>query len=121
MSRLILPGDSPRPGGLTILVPRGYEQPDGPEPTMVCRVPTGDGEVCGKAFYPGEERKWQRHVGECAARHRDKIETQSPRTRLPIFSDEAWDPEISAHMRKVGDRMIREGRLEVRPNERAGF
>jgi hypothetical protein len=32
-----------------------------------------------------------------------------------------WDPEVEAHMREVGERMKREGRLTVKKNERAGF
>ena len=90
---------------------------------MVCRVPVGPDEddICGELFYPGEERKWAKHCGECAAQHRDVIEQQSPRNRLPIFDENAWDPEVAEHMRKVGERMKAEGRLEVLPSERAGF
>lgn len=117
-SGLILPGDVQRPGGLTIYVPSGYEK----QPTMVCRVIVdANGELCGKPFYPGEERSFERHVGDCARRHMDLIRAQSPRTRLPAFDEEAWDPEVSEHMRRVGRRMLEEGRLEVKPSERAGF
>jgi hypothetical protein len=38
---------------------------------------------------------------------------------MPVF--EEWDPEVAAHLRKVGERMVAEGRLEVKPSERAGF
>jgi hypothetical protein len=41
--------------------------------------------------------------------------------RMAVFDDDSWDPEIRQHMDKVGERMKREGRLVVRPNERAGF
>lgn len=120
MSGLILPGDPlPRRGGLTIIVPRGYESENAPEPTMVCRVPINEEDLCLKGFYPGEERAFQRHVGICARQHRDAIEER--RKRLAIFHEDAWDPEIAAHMRKVGERMKREGRLVVKPNERAGL
>lgn len=89
----------------------------GQEPTMVCRVPTGNGETCGKRFYPGEERAWQRHMTRCAAEHEDAIHGESLKTRLPVFDDANWDPEYSEHMRKVGERMLAEGRLETKPNE----
>lgn len=117
--RLILPGDAARSGGLSIMVPRGYEQEDAPEPSMVCRVPVNAEDLCLQPFYPGEERAFQAHVGRCAREHRDAIEER--RKRLALFREEAWDPEVAEHMRKVGERMKREGRLEVKPSERAGF
>lgn len=118
--KLILPGDVQRSGsGLTIMVPRGYEDDDGPAPTMICRVPVNAEDLCLAMFYPGEERAFQKHCGECAHRHRDAIEER--KNRLEIFREDAWDPEVAEHMRKVGQRMIREGRLVVKPHERAGF
>lgn len=119
MSDLILPGGQPPKGRLQILVPRGHEDGDGP--SMICRVPTGNGEVCGKLFYSGEERAWQRHVGVCARRHAAEIHAESPRTKMPLFTPEAWDPELSKYMKRLGERMLREGRLVVKKNERAGF
>jgi hypothetical protein len=41
--------------------------------------------------------------------------------RLAVLQPESWDVEVEEHLRKVGERMKREGRLTVRPNERAGF
>lgn len=111
--RLILPGEAA--SGLTIHLPRDEE------PVAVCRVPVGGGEVCGKPFFPGEERAFQKHVGECAREHADEIRAESPRQKMPVFDEETWDPEVAAHMREVGRRMLREGRLETKPNERAGF
>lgn len=90
------------------------------EPEFVCTVPVNaDGDTCGHLFYPGEERAYQKHVGKCAREHIDVIRAASPRTRNEIF--EPWDPEVAAHMEKVGKRMIEERRLEVKPSERAGF
>lgn len=86
---------------------------------MVCRVPVNADETCGKAFFPGEERAFNRHVAECAQANAEAIHAASPRTRLEVL--EPWDPEIAAHMKKVGERMLEEGRLEVKPSERAGF
>jgi len=66
MSKLSLPGDERAARGLSILVPKGYGTGAMGEPTMVCRVPVGRGATCGAAFWPGEERAFQEHVGRCA-------------------------------------------------------
>jgi hypothetical protein len=107
----VLLGDAKaHPGrGLQILVPRGYEDA---EVIGKCLVPG-----CGARFYAGQESQWQAHVGPCARRNMDRIEAVRPPS-LPIFED--FDPEVSAHLRNVGRRMLREGRLEVRKNEGAG-
>lgn len=122
-NKVILPGEA-KPG-LTVLVPRGYESETPPEPVAVCRIPVGpEGELCGQPFYAHEhnwERKWREHMRECVERNRDAIHAQSPRTKLPMFDEANWDPEVAAHMKKVGERMIREGRMEVHKSERAGF
>lgn len=110
MSKLILPGD--RRPGLGLLLPRDAA------PKYVCRTPAGDGAVCGAKFFEGEERKFERHVGLCARRHRDEIEANSPKVKMPIFYDSAqWDEEYEAYMRGVGQRMKAEGRVEQRRNE----
>jgi len=44
----------------------------------------------------------------------------SQRNKGGPFDPESWDPEVEAHMREVGRTMLREGRLEVLPHERAG-
>lgn len=108
--KIILPGD--RPAGLGLLIPRDAA------PKYRCSVPTGDDETCGAMFYEGEERKYERHVGRCARQHRDAIEANSPKVKMPIFFDpEQWDPEYEAYMRGVGQRMKAEGRVEQRRNE----
>lgn len=114
--RLILPGE-PRRGPLQILVPRGHET----KPIAVCRVPVGGGRTCGTEFWPGQEAAFERHVRACVRKHEAEIHAESPRTRMPIFRPEAWDPELTAHMKRVGDRMLEEGRMTVKKNERAGF
>lgn len=112
MSGLILPGDAPTPGGLTILVPRGYETQGGPQPIGECFV-------CGDAFY--DRKAAERHFRRCAMENIDELRHRSVANRLPFFNEDFWDPEIAAHMRRVGERMLREGRLTVKPSERAGF
>lgn len=106
--KLVLPGDRPKRGDLTILVPRG----------MGSR-PVGECYSCGIPFFSREEG--ERHMGPCARKHQAELMAQAVKRRIPIFDPENWDPEVERHMRKVGKRMIREGRLEVKPNERAGF
>jgi len=98
------------PSSLTIYVPRGYEE----QQVIVgrCLVPG-----CGAIFREGEEAAWQRHVGRCARANMDRIRA---RTATPPLMED-FDPEITRHMRGVGRRMIDERRLEIKPNERAGF
>jgi hypothetical protein len=71
----------------------------------------------------GEEQAWQDHTVRCARRHIDEIRAMAPseKHKGTVFDPETWDPEIDEHMRKVGQRMIAEGRLTVRKSERAGF
>lgn len=113
-SGLLIPGASQ---GLQILVPGKYAD----APIAVCRVPTGRGEVCGQQFWPGEESAFEHHVGRCAREHIGEIARESPTSRVPIMHDpNEWDPEAEAYLREVGQRMLAEGRLELRRNERIG-
>jgi hypothetical protein len=111
---LVLPGGV-RPGGRTLHVPAGYD--DGPL-VGKCLVPG-----CGQVFYSGQEEEWQKHVGWCAKRNVDAIREviAERKKRQAVFQPENWDPEVREHMDKVGKRMKAEGRLTVKPNERAGF
>jgi hypothetical protein len=110
LARGVLLGDAANRGrGLQILVPRGYEDA---EVIGKCLVPG-----CGARFYAGDEAAWEKHVGPCARKNLDRI--HALKRSLPIFED--YDPEVSKHLRGVGKRMLREGRLEVRKNEGAGF
>ncbi len=114
---IVLPGGV-QPGARTLHVPREYA--DGEENPLVgkCLVPG-----CGQVFHRGQEDLWQKHVGWCARRNRDALEESIAeiRERRGVLDPDAWDPEIHEHMQKVGRRMRREGRLTVKPNERAGF
>lgn len=118
--KVILPGEErrrPSASGLTIYVPRGYESSEA-APALIghCLVPG-----CGAKFYRGEVLEWQRHVGWCAKKHDDEIRQASLEARMPVFDPENWDPEVERHMRRVGQRMLAEGRWTVKPSERAGF
>lgn len=57
-------------------------------------------------------------LGRCARNHPDEIEAAKLKNRIPIMDENQWNPDASAYLRKVGDRMIREGRLVMKPNER---
>lgn len=106
-----------KPQALTLYVPKGLED-RGPLVGR-CLIPG-----CGAKFYRGEGAVWQKHVGDCARRHADRVEAARPsvKDKGGPFDPNNWDPEVEAHFRtRVGPRMKEEGRLEVRPNERAGF
>jgi hypothetical protein len=111
MGRLILPGPQRPSGGLTIHVPRGYE-----------RRAVGECYLCGALFAEGDDVR--HHMKSCvkAAGHDVQQEREDKKDRLEIFLDpNAWDPEVEDHMRRVGQTMIREGRLTVKKSEKAGF
>lgn len=106
---------------LTILVPRGHEEAP---PAIfghcwVCLAVLGKETI----FHAGEEQAWERHVGECARKHLDEIRALAP-SHVDAggpFDPNNWDPEVDEHMRGVGRRMLKEGRWEVKPHERAGL
>lgn len=86
--------------------------------------PQGDGrfrcKLCEATFH--DPIVWERHVSGCAQRSLDEIRARSPRVRNKggPFDPETWDPDEERHMRKVGERMLRDGDFEVKRNERAG-
>ena len=86
-----------------------------------CRCPTEGGGVCGEQFDMDDVDRFTRHVLRCRERNEEAIHKASPRTRQPLLDPNSWDPEIETHMRKVGRRMRREGRMVILPRERAGF
>lgn len=86
------------------------------EQRFVCRVPGPEG-PCGAVF--ATEAGLVRHLRSCTAAHEGEIRTGSIRHRVPAL--DAWDPEVEQHMRHVGRRMVAEGRMRVKPSERAGF
>jgi hypothetical protein len=110
----VLLGPNRRPAhALTILVPHGY---DDARIVGVCHI-------CDAKFGEGQEQAWERHVGKCARAHIDEIRANTPKAKQKgtVFDPDSFDPEIESYMLEVGKRMLREGRWEVKPNERAGF
>jgi hypothetical protein len=111
--RVILPGEKPRKSNLQILVPKGYESAEPPPIVGQCSL-------CELVFYDQDEAR--RHFERNARKHAEmanEMRQERLEERMPVF--EEWDPEVAAHLRKVGERMVAEGRLEVKPSERAGF
>jgi len=87
------------------------------------RDPTGGCDLCGTPFYGQRDMvahlQTTEHRLNVAAAIADRHEVK--RALAPFHDPEWGDPEIEAHMRRVGQRMLREGRWEVKPSERAGF
>jgi hypothetical protein len=107
----VLLGSESRPNAATLYVPPEYvDQPA----AYRCHI-------CGSEFPETQARVWQKHVGDCARAHMSEIQASTPRARAKggPFDPETWDPELDEHMREVGRRMLREGRMEVLPHERA--
>jgi len=75
--------------------------------------------TCDKRFYRGEEQAWQKHVYECAKAHLSEIlaAREEQKRRLAIFH-ESDNPDRDAHLAKVGEQMLREGRLVMKKSER---
>lgn len=76
---------------------------------------------CDKVFFRGEEQAWQKHVYECAMQQLPEIlaARAEQKKRMAVFN-ESWNPDVDEHLRKVGERMLREGRLVMRKSERIG-
>lgn len=110
MSELILPGHTPPSGGLTILVPQGYETRE--EPGLQCHC-------CDVVFDRHRLEEWQRHVVACGKRTFDDRVVEREESFYEPFRPQ--DPEVAAHMRQVGKRMRKESRWVVKESEKAGF
>lgn len=88
---------------------------------ILLREPVGRCYLCHVDLYSDRDVRLHMASGE----HRDAIEDaraerEAEKRRLALFHEHP-DPEVEAHMLRVGERMRREGRWEVKPNERAGF
>ena len=83
------------------------------------REPNGHCNICDEDLF-GTVGDMQKHMSACARREIDAIRAAAPSQRKKggPFDPELWDPEAEAHIRAVGERMLAEGRLEMRENER---
>lgn len=57
-------------------------------PKYVCRVPAEDGRLCGKPFWPGEERAYENHVAQCAQDNAAAIQ-RFREARAPISGEKS--------------------------------
>ena len=106
MSRLIIPG---RRDSLTILIPDSAKHE---EPGFVCML-------CDSKFAKERFGDYERHVARCAKLTHDQTLQEREDSMIEAFRPH--DPEVAAHMRQVGKRMLKEGRWTVNENEKAGF
>lgn len=88
---------------------------------ILVRDPIGQCDLCDVPFY--SHRDLVAHLQTPA--HKEAVEAeilerQAEKQRL-AFLHEDPDPEVTAHLKKVGETMKREGRWTVKKNERAGF
>lgn len=79
-------------------------------------IPVYKCNVCGWHFTSDEQKQWQSHVGDCARKNMDKILAKRPKGA--IFGPDDVDKEAEAHLKKVGERMLKEGRWELKPEEK---
>lgn len=102
-------GEARGRGGL--ILPGQYAQP---EPRVgVCST-------CDQVFYRGEEEAWQKHVYRCAMQRLPEVleARAEQKRRMEIFQPGSWNPDVDAYLAKIGERMLREGRLVMRKSER---
>lgn len=101
------PQDVPRPARL--FVPRGVNE---------SRRPVGTCLLCKAEFYDPAE--YQRHAANHVRKDIDELRAQAPSAQKPsIFHPDSQDRELEKHWRGVRERMAKEKRTEVRPNELA--
>lgn len=110
MSRLVLPGGRSARRPVTVVVPHDWD-----------RRATGFCGVCEVPFYSDRDMRAHLRSGS----HRDAIDEvmrarRQRAEKLAIFNTDP-DPEVAEHMKRVGEAMLREGRMVVKKNERAGF
>ena len=81
--------------------------------------PNGYCSIC-REFLHGTVGDMQKHMSACAREHIDEIRAAAPSQRFKdtVFDPTMWNPEVEAHLARVGERMLAEGRLEMLPSER---
>jgi hypothetical protein len=87
----------------------------------VCEEQMPSGQVIPVPFY--SDRDVVTHMASAA--HKDRVELARAeeaqrKSRLEAFTTTS-DPEIAAHLQKVGKKMLAEGRMVVKPHEKAGM
>jgi hypothetical protein len=79
-------------------------------PIGVCRVPTKEGRVCGKPFFPGEERAQANHAAACARENAEYVQAYLDRLRPDVMKP--WDTELDAWVGQHRQALI-EGRMKI--------
>lgn len=82
--------------------------------------PNGYCSICDQDLW-GTVGDLQAHMSACARANLDEIRAQAPsnKNKGGPFDPDLWDPEVEEHLKKVGERMLAEGRMEMHDNERA--
>ena len=88
---------------------------------ILVRDPIGGCELCGVPFYDHRDTVAHLQTIEHREAAEDMARYEAERKARLAMIYEHPDPEVQAHMEKVGKRMLEEGRWTVKPNERAGF
>jgi hypothetical protein len=81
--------------------------------------PNGYCSICDMDLW-GSVGDLQAPMAACVRANIDEIRAQAPSVKHKggPFDPENWNPDAEAHLKKVGERMLKEGRLEMLPNER---
>lgn len=99
---------------MTLQVQQGLWLPDGQTPgeaaAFRCRVPVGDGKVCGRPFRREERVAMEHHVRQCLSDHHDAIVAERERQHPSIMK--AWDEERFRWVRENGAAIL-EGRVKM--------
>jgi hypothetical protein len=87
---------------------------------IIPKTPIGFCEPCEHPFF--SQRDVVGHLSSVA--HREAVDAAiiaegRRRARISFMYDDP-DPEVSEHYKRLGERMRREGRWDVKKNERAG-
>ena len=78
-------------------------------PIGVCRVPTKDG-ICGKPFFPGEERAQATHAANCARENAEYVQAYLDQKRPDVMK--AWDPELESWVKQHSSAIL-SGRMKI--------
>jgi hypothetical protein len=80
-------------------------------------VPPGTAPIVYDCIFCGGQHD-EKGLGRCARDNPEKVEQARLATKMPFLGDEHNDVELERYMKKVGARMLKERRLEMKPNER---
>jgi hypothetical protein len=80
------------------------------KPIGVCRVPVAGGNICGKPFFPGEERKQAAHAATCAVENHEHLVAYMEQRRPSVMRPQ--DEEYAAWVRR-NSKLIIAGRVRM--------